>query len=86
MQHRRMPARCASAPQPVWKPSRALDAEQAAVLDLASADRYERPPLDCERLGLRLSARRLNLLPHAEAPGAESFFDALFAPVSGAGY
>jgi len=83
------PLRCVDADGPVWRPAggtnKPLPAEAAAVLELASADRYERRPADCTRRSLRLLSRRLNLPPLATAPGAETFYDELFAPAGRGG-
>ena len=48
----------------------------AALRDLMNVDRYDSRPTDCVRAGLRLSVRRLNLLPTSEAEA-----EALLSPL-----
>jgi len=73
--------RCVNSLNVVWHSSGDPSPEAVAVDELASADRYERWPVDCRGHNLRIFSRRMNLLPPSGATGAESFYDALFAPV-----
>ena len=73
-----VPLRCKPAVQPTLTQGSGRLA--AAVNELAQQDPYEGGPQDCERPGLTLYSRRLNLLP-LDRREIRRFFDALFAPL-----
>ena len=80
------PLKCKKINQPelVWKPSEGADdeAQQKAIRTLLTAAKYDGEPQDCSRPGLKLYARRLNLLPVGRRATIRAF-EALFAPLIG---
>ena len=75
------PLKCKKINQPdlIWEPSEGADdeAQQKAIRTLLTAAKYDGEPQDCSRPGLKLYARRLNLLPVGRRATIRAF-EALF--------
>ena len=74
------PFHCTNVSQPSLPVGRGGSAGVQALRQLLHADRYEGQPFDCQSGTMRISIRRLNLLPPPQ--DLADYFDQLFAPLS----